>query len=125
MLFYEIEDGPQVKTSSIVTIGQKASQQALREKEARPMAVGKPLSERDILESESRLYTTGVFDWADVNTRRPITTQEQAQVIVKVHEIRRNTILYGFGYEFVNRGGSLPSGTVALQIGRASCRERV
>jgi outer membrane protein assembly factor BamA len=111
---YEIEEGPQVKASNIVTVGQKHAQQALIDKETRTIQVGQTLSERKILESESRLYTTGVFDWADVNTRRQVTSEEQAQVIVKVHENRRNTILYGFGYEFVNRGGSLPSGTVAL-----------
>ena len=111
---YEIDEGPQVKTSNIVTIGQTHAKQALLEKETRSIEVGKPLTERNILESESRLYTTGVFDWADVNPTRQITTEEQAQVIVKVHETRRNTILYGLGYEFVNRGGNLPTGTVAL-----------
>ena len=111
---YEIDEGPQVKTGNIVTVGQKYAKQELLLKEAQAIEAGKPLTERDILESESRLYTAGVFDWADVNTRSQITTQEQADVIVKVHETRRNTILYGFGYEFVNRGGNLPSGTVAL-----------
>ncbi len=33
---------------------------------------------------------------------------------MKVHEARRNTLTYGFGFEVVNRGGSLPSGTVAV-----------
>jgi outer membrane protein insertion porin family len=111
---YEIEEGPQVKTSNIVTVGEQHAKEALLLKEARTIEVGKPLTERHVLESESRLYTTGVFDWADVNPRRQITTEEQAQVIIKVHETHRNTILYGFGYEYVNRGGSLPSGTVAL-----------
>ena len=111
---YEINEGPQVKTSNIVTIGQKVSQQALINKRTQTLQVGQPLTERKILESESRLYTTGVFDWADVNPRRQITSQETEDVIVKVHEARRNTITYGFGYEFVNRGGSVPTGTVAL-----------
>ncbi|HYR44939.1 MAG TPA: POTRA domain-containing protein, partial [Terriglobia bacterium] len=111
---YEISEGPQVKTSNIVTIGQKVSQQALINKHTQTLQIGQPLTERKILESESRLYTTGVFDWADVNARRQITSQETEDVIVKVHESRRNTITYGFGYEFVNRGGSVPTGTVAL-----------
>jgi len=111
---YEIEEGPQVKANNIISIGKIHTHEALIAKETQPIQPGEPLSERKILESESRLYTTGVFDWADVNTRQQITTQEQAQVIVKVHESRRNTMLYGFGYEFVNRGGSLPTGTVAL-----------
>src|SRR5215467_6672443 len=43
-----------------------------------------------------------------------VTTQTQEDVIIKVHEARRNQITYGFGFEVVNRGGSVPSGTVAL-----------
>jgi outer membrane protein insertion porin family len=35
-------------------------------------------------------------------------------VIVKVHEAKQNTVTYGFGYEFVSKGGSVPTGTVAL-----------
>src|SRR5205814_3577109 len=106
--------GPQGKTSNIITVGKKVSQQALIDKQIRMLNNGRPLTERKILESESRLYTTGIFDWAEVNTRRQITSQETEDVIVKVHESRRNTITYGFGYEFVNRGGSVPTGTVAL-----------
>ena len=33
---------------------------------------------------------------------------------MKVHEAKKNTMTYGFGFEIVNRGGSIPSGTVAL-----------
>jgi outer membrane protein insertion porin family len=33
---------------------------------------------------------------------------------VKVHESKRNTFTYGFGFEVINRGGSVPTGTVAL-----------
>src|SRR5262249_38992137 len=69
---------------------------------------------REILATESRLYATGLFDWAEVSPRREITTQEQEDVIVKVHEAKQNTMTYGFGYEFVSKGGSVPTGTVAL-----------
>jgi outer membrane protein assembly factor BamA len=111
---YEITEGPQVKTGSIVTIGRKVAQQALIDKQTRTLQIGQPVTEREILGTESRLYTTGVFDWADVSLRRPITSQEKEDVIVKVHESMRNTARYGLGYEIVNRGGNLPSGTVAL-----------
>src|SRR5207237_4420734 len=45
---------------------------------------------------------------------RQITTQTEEDVLVKVHEAKRNQIRYGFGFEVINRGGSVPSGTVAL-----------
>ena len=31
-----------------------------------------------------------------------------------MHEAKRNEFTYGFGFEVINRGGSIPSGTVAL-----------
>ena len=111
---YEIEEGPQVKTKNVVTIGNQITKDALIDRQTRTIEVGRAMTEREILASESKLFATGVFDWAEVNPRSRITSQEQEEVIVKVHESRRNTILYGFGYEFVNKGGSIPNGTVAV-----------
>ena len=111
---YEIVEGPQVKTSNFIAIGNKVTQQALIGKQAGSLKVGQPLTEREVLETESRLYSVGIFDWAEVNPKRQITSQEQEAVIVKVHETSRNTLTYGFGFERVSQGGSIPSGTVAL-----------
>ncbi len=74
----------------------------------------KPLSETALLRGESQLYTLGMFDWASVDTRAPITDDPNAAVLVKLHESKRNTIAYGFGFQVINRGGSIPSGTIAL-----------
>ena len=76
--------------------------------------VGAPLSEGELLSSESRLYTLGIFDWAEVDPKRAITDQNSEEVLLKVHESKRNTITYGFGFEVINRGGSVPSGTVSV-----------
>ena len=111
---YEIAEGPQVKTNEIITVGRRFSKQMLVDTRLRDVKPGAPLSERDILSAEARLYNTGIYDWAEVNTRTQVTSQEQEDVIVKVHETKRNTNTYGFGYEIVNRGGSFPGGTVAL-----------
>src|SRR5262249_18332629 len=111
---YQIHEGPQVKTNNIVMIGQQVTKEQLIEKQTSTVRPGTPLTEREILESESKLYAAGVFDWAEVNPRRQITSQEQEDVVIKVHESKRNTLTYGFGYEFVNKGGSVPTGTIAL-----------
>jgi outer membrane protein assembly factor BamA len=77
--------------------------------------VGQPLSETALLQSESQLYTLGdIFDWTSVDSRQPITDQTRAEVLVKVHESKRNSISYGLGFEAAKRGGSLPGGTVAV-----------
>ncbi len=112
---YHIYEGPQVYTTSVITLGRKQTQQRLINQDVSSIQPGQPLTETKLLGSESQLYNhTGVFDWAEVDPRRPITTQTKEDVLVKVHEARPNQITYGFGFEIINRGGSVPSGTVAL-----------
>jgi outer membrane protein assembly complex protein YaeT len=112
---YRIYEGPQVNTAAVVTLGRKNTQQRLINRDASAIQSGRPLTERAMLASESRLYTaTGVFDWAEVDPRRQITTQTKEDVLIKLHEASPNVFIYGFGFEVINRGGSIPSGTVAL-----------
>ena len=112
---YRIEEGPQVHTATIATLGRKKTQQRLIDRDTASIQSGKPLTERAMLASESRLYNApGVFDWAEIDPRRQVTTQTEEDVLVKLHEARPNTLLYGLGFEVINRGGSVPSGTGAL-----------
>jgi outer membrane protein assembly factor BamA len=110
---YTIYEGPRVTVNSVVTVGREATTQAFIDKnlQVRP---GTPLRTREMLGTESQLYEPGIFDWAEVDPRRQITTQHEEDVIVKLHETKRNSLTYGFGFEVVNRGGSVPSGTVAV-----------
>lgn len=111
---YEIQEGPQVRTTRVLTLGRRHSDPKLIERQITRLQPGQPLRESDMLTSESNLYTPGIYDWAEIDPRRRITTQRQEEVLVKVHEAKRNAITYGFGFEVINRGGSVPSGTVAL-----------
>lgn len=110
---YMIQEGPQVYTSVVVPVGAEHTTADTIKTNA-DLKSGKPLSETALLQSESQLLGLGVFDWASVDTHEPITTQSNAEILVKVHEAKRNTISYGFGFEVTNRGGKVPSGTVAL-----------
>ena len=112
---YHIYEGPQVHTHDVVTLGRVRTQQRLINRDVSMIVPNKPMTEGDLLTAESNLYShTGVFDWAEVDPRRQITTQTTEDVLVKVHEAKRNSLTYGFGFEVINRGGSIPSGTVAL-----------
>src|SRR5262249_44512483 len=62
---YLIEEGPQVRTASVVTLGRRETQQAVIDKVA-PFSTEAPLREDDMLASESQLYNLGVFDWAEI-----------------------------------------------------------
>ena len=112
---YHIYEGPKVIAGSLITMGREHTKQRLIDQDASDIKPGEPLTESQLLLAGSRLYDhTGVFDWAEVDPKRQITTQSAEDVVVRVHESKRNEITYGFGFEVINRGGSIPSGTVAL-----------
>jgi outer membrane protein insertion porin family len=95
---YEIAEGQPVRIAELAIVG---------EKRTRPWLIAKttdlwtetPLSQGKLLQAESDLYNLGIFDWASVGPRRPITDQTDEEAVVKVHEAKRNTIAYGFGLE--------------------------
>jgi len=112
---YHIYEGPKVSTGDVLTLGRAHTRQRLINQDVASIKPGKPLTETELLTAGSRLYDhTGVFDWAEVDPKREITTQDREDVLVKVHESKRNEFTYGFGFEVIERGGSIPSGTVAL-----------
>ena len=110
---YLIDEGPHVRVSDVVYVGQKRSRvrSIERASEIRP---GLNMSENKLLEGESHLYNLGVFDWANVSPRRPITHQTDEDVVVRVHEAKRNSISYGVGFESTPRSGSLSTGVLVL-----------
>jgi outer membrane protein assembly factor BamA len=112
---YHIYEGPKVMTGDLITLGRVYTQQRLVDKDTAALKTGNPLTETDLLTAGSRLYDhTGVFDWAEVDPKREITTQTKEDVLLKVHEAKKNEFTYGIGFEVIERGGSIPSGTVAL-----------
>ena len=110
---YQITEGPKVETATIITDGRQHTKQSLIDKQIR-LKSGDPLSENAMLSAESRLYDENIFDWAEIDPKRAITDQTREDVVVKVHEAKRNSIVYGFGFQVLNRGGAIPSGTVAV-----------
>jgi outer membrane protein insertion porin family len=114
-VIYRIFEGPRVVAGNILTLGDERTQQRLINESVKSVRSGEPLTETGLLTAGSRLYDqTGVFDWAEVDPKRDITTQTNEDVLVKVHEAKRNDFTYGIGFEIINRGGSVPSGTVAI-----------
>ncbi|MGC2400557.1 MAG: POTRA domain-containing protein [Acidobacteriaceae bacterium] len=112
---YHIYEGPQVHTHDVITLGRERTKQRLIDRDVSMIVANQPLTETQLLTAASNLYGhTGVFDWAEVDPARQITTQTSENVLVKVHEAKKNSLTYGFGFELINRGGSIPSGTVAL-----------
>lgn len=110
---FRVEEGPQTHISSVAAVGAEHTQPWYIDRITQIRA-GLPLSQRNLLAAESRLYETGLFDWASVAPRKPITDQTDEKVLVKVHEAKRNTLSYGFGFEMSPRTANVPAGSVAL-----------
>jgi outer membrane protein assembly factor BamA len=110
---YTISEGPKVRTASVQIVGAHHTRPDIISTHAN-IKTGQPLSADAMMAGESRLYTLGVFDWASVDPQKPITTESDSEVLIKVHEAKRNSLTYGVGFEVINKGGSIPSGTVAL-----------
>ncbi|MGA9586912.1 MAG: POTRA domain-containing protein [Terracidiphilus sp.] len=112
---YHIYEGPRVFTGDVLTLGRVRTQQRLINQDIATIKPEQPLTETSLLTAGSKLYDhAGVFDWSQVDPKSQITTQSSEDVLVKVHEAKRNDFTYGFGFEVINRGGSVPSGTVAI-----------
>lgn len=112
-VIYDIKENQRVRISEVLILGEKHTQRSFVARAA-DIWPEQPLSQKDLLQGESQLYDLGIFDWASVTPRRPITTQTEEDAVLKVHESRPNSITYGFGLEIQKRGGNLPTGTVAV-----------
>lgn len=110
---YLVDEHQLVRVGEIAYLGQKHTRLSLIQKTAK-LSPEAPVRRVQMLGAETRLYDLNVFDWASVGPRRPITDQTQETALVKVHEAKRNDIVYGFGFEVSHRGGNVPSGTVAV-----------
>src|SRR5208283_3968310 len=61
---------------------------------------GRPLSQKDILESQRRLYDLGLFKQVDAAIQNPDGTESRKNVLVTTSEADRYTFDYGVGFEF-------------------------
>lgn len=110
---YAINEHQLVRVGEIVYLGQKRTRLSLIKKTSQ-IPPETPMRKVEMLQAETRLYDLNIFDWSSVGPRRPITDQTEEEALVKVHEAKRNEIIYGFGFEVSHRGGNIPSGTVAV-----------
>jgi len=112
-VIYHVTEGPQVYTKVVEPLGAARThpQMILRSVHIK---TGQPLNATSLLLGESRLYSLGIFDWVSIDTRRPAGESSEGDVLVKVHEAKRNSVTYGVGFEVVDKGGNIPGGKVAV-----------
>ena len=113
---YHIYEGPRVFTGDVLTLGRVHTRAAPHR--SGHCASSSPISRspKQICSPPAAISTTTPASSTGLRSipKRQITTQTSEDVLVKVHEAKRNEFTYGFGFEVINRGGSIPSGTAAL-----------
>lgn len=110
---YEITEGPQVHTRVVEPLGTVRTDPHVVLHNIQ-IKTGQPLGATELLLGETQLYSLGIFDWVSIDTRRPVGDSSDADVLVKLHEGKRNSITYNVGFEATERGGSIPGGKVAV-----------
>jgi len=82
---------------------------------------GDPLSQRDLLNTQTRLYDLGIFSQVDTAVQNPEGSDPLKNILVQVREAKRYTFTYGVGLEFQT---GQPAGTTAPQ-GKTGVSPRV
>jgi len=113
---YKIDENRPVKVGEVVLLGADHTRPAfVRSITSQNVREGQPLSQGKLLQSESDLYGLGIFDWASVAGADPDQQQGGAEeVLVRMHESKRNTMDVGVGLEVIPRNGNVPVGSVAV-----------
>src|SRR5215469_7969163 len=112
---YIIEEGNLARVGQVNILGTNKTRSSLiRSITDSTIREGQPFSEGNFLTAESDLYNLGVFDWTSVAPLRPISDQSEEEVLIKVHESKRNTMDLGGGIEVLPRSGNIPAGAVVV-----------
>jgi len=96
---FTIHEGEQFSVNQVFLSGLHFTRRgvARRELQVKP---GAPLSQRDMLETQRRLYDLGLFNEVDTAVQNPEGTESRKNVLITTREAQRYTFDYGVGIEF-------------------------
>jgi outer membrane protein insertion porin family len=117
---YTIQEGQQFFVNRVMVGGLEHTRDYVVQREVQ-VAAGQPLSQQDLLATQSKLYDLGIFSQVDTAVQNPEGSDAQKNVLVQVQEAKRYTFTYGVGLEFET---GLPSGT-SSPSGRTGVSPRV
>jgi outer membrane protein insertion porin family len=104
---YTIQEGEQFFVNQVMVAGLEHTRDYVVQREIQVTA-GEPLSQQDLLATQSKLYDLGIFSQVDTAVQNPEGSDSQKNVLVQVQEAKRYTFTYGIGLEFET---GLPAGT--------------
>ena len=106
---YTIQEGEQFFVNHVLVAGLDHTRDYVVQREIQ-VTPAQPLSQGDLLDTQTKLYDLGIFGEVDAAVQNPDGSDPQKNVLVQVQEARRYTFTYGLGLEFET---GLPAGTTA------------
>ncbi len=112
---YSIHEGTQFFVNRILTGGIEHTRPYIVQREIQVTA-HEPLSQQDLLNTQSKLYDLGIFSQVDTAVQNPEGQDPQKNVLVQVQEAKRYTFTYDGGLEFETGlpVGTAPAGTTGI-----------
>jgi outer membrane protein insertion porin family len=96
---YKIQEGQQFFVNQVLVSGLDHTRRYVVHREVKVIP-GQPLSQQDILATQTKLYDLGIFNEVDTGVQNPEGTDPQKNVLLQVQEAKRYTFTYGGGIEF-------------------------
>jgi len=113
---YTLQEGGRFTVNRVMVAGTEHTRDYVLQRELQ-VHEGEPLSQQDLLSTQTRLYDLGIFSQVDAAVQNPEGTDPQKNVLVQVEEAKRYTFTYGLGLEFQTgqpSGGSAAQGTTGV-----------
>jgi outer membrane protein insertion porin family len=104
---FTIHEGEQFFVNRVMVNGLDHTRDYVVQREIQ-VSAGQPLSQEDLLSTQTKLYDLGIFSQVDTAVQNPEGSEPQKNVLIQVQEAKRYTFTYGLGLEFET---GLPSGT--------------
>jgi outer membrane protein insertion porin family len=105
---YTIHEGERVYVNKVLVSGLHFTRPFVVNRQIVPRP-GDPLSQADLLKTQTRLYDLGIFNAVDVAVQNPEGDETYKDVLLDLTEARRYTFDYGLGFEV--QTGSAQSAT--------------
>jgi outer membrane protein assembly factor BamA len=81
------------------------------------VVAGQPLSQQDLLDTQTKLYDLGIFNQVDTAVQNPEGSDPEKNVLIQAQEAKRYTFTYGLGLEFetgLSSGPNAPAGSTGV-----------
>lgn len=98
-LVYKVREGEQEFVRRVLLSGYVHTHKTLIERQVKLLKPGEPLRQGDVVTSQQKLYSLGVFNRVTIDAQNAAGTNPQKDIVVLVEEARRYTISYGGGFE--------------------------